>query len=1430
LQELLKKHASFTGDIDTKTVTVFVQSSLYTLAGSWQWELASDAVFCSDVMFNLPEDIIATKGIIHPDDIETLHRGIYYRDVIGEDDTSDVQFRMITSYGEVKTLTGKNIRFVKRELDSNIENPAELLFKTTALQTSVAKEHKLLSLRTAIADFSEKIHHTASWYFNLSTAEAFYSDNYYRLFGLPPQTLNAQAHTFASFIHLEDKDVVLEAIEKSYREKLPLEIEYRIIRADGELRYVQHSSKLDFSEAGQEIVYGVVKDITEQKQKEIQLEEADNLLKMQNKVAEFTEATANVGHWMVDILTRKFSFSDNYYRIFGFKPSELTPSLTVITEVVHPDDRESFKELHRRLILQTTIPDFEFRIIKRDGKIRHLLLKGKLVVTENSEMVVVGTIKDITYERNVEKKLKDVSREIFVKDIGYNAAEQMSASASWIYDTSTGKITPSANLFSLIGAKKDPGEFTPKSLLKYVYPADRDKFSYDAQLMSEDVTANDFEFRLLTRGDTKLFKASFKSVFEEGNKFIVCAIHDVTELQVLAQKLEEKVHFNEALSENVRDKIIAVDAHYSIIEWNKACEVSFGKSRSDVFYHNFFDVFPDARHSDFTVYFSRAFNGESLSEDIQPTTYLKGYHTVRFLPLRDQKGNINGVLLLMTDKTQETELQQHLTYRLSFIESIVDASIDPLIVLDKHLNYTHWNKACERLFRVNKEYIVGKNILDIMPVAMTNPTAVQFKRVLQGDTIYLPAEESEDGTFYEVCLVPIKDLKNQVTGVLWMIRNLANELTLLKHQRKATEVLEAIKEPSFELDKDAVFTYVNNQAEALWGKKKEDLLGKQIWDVFPAALGTGGYHIITEALTENKKVQGEYFSEVVNKYLFMSAMPFETGVIVLFYDISDMRREQHQLQEEHRRLKQAEAVGHVGSFEWEASTGKIYWSDEMYRIHGLEPQSQEITFDTVLSFVDKGFLPDAIEKMKRCRTEVCRTTIIHRIRRADGEFRMVNRQIQSFADETGNVNHLNGTVQDITEQVVAQQKLEQRETELQRNLAILKQSEQLSKSGSWEYEIATGCFNCSEGLYQIFRMKKGTRLTAETHLDQVVKEDRPLAEEIVKNVKEGFQPFEETLRIKIENEVRTFKIKCVVVNNTKGEPERLLGVDMDITEMVRAEEKVRESEHLLKQTAEATPDAVTIFDLVNNQPTYLNRRLAEWVGTTTEDLIQMGMEGRINFVHADDRLRLRQFNDRVAIADTNELLTTEYRIRGKENQWLWICNRSKVFRRDKYGNTTQIFSILQDITLNKTILEELQQKQAFLEQVTDNTPTLIYVYDLEENQFDFVNKRIFDLCGLTEDRMYSMGPHIFNDVLHPEDVERRNSYITNLSTIKEGEIRTFEFRLKVGIDYKWFRFKEAIFNSENGVVKQVIGVGEDITYEKLIMGKIQNEGGEIGLN
>ncbi|HEY9876268.1 MAG TPA: PAS domain S-box protein [Candidatus Obscuribacterales bacterium] len=124
------------------------------------------------------------------------------------------------------------------------------------------------------------------------------------------------------------------------------------------------------------------------------------------------------------------------------------------------------------------------------------------------------------------------------------------------------------------------------------------------------------------------------------------------------------------------------------------------------------------------------------------------------------------------------------------------------------------------------------------------------------------------------------------------------ESALEVSNRKIANILESIADAFFALDHQWQFTYINRQAEPLLQKKAEELLGKNIWDEYPEAVGSTFYNHYHKAISEQITVAFEEFLSPLDRWLEIRAYPGEDGLSVYFRDITERK----QAEEERLRL------------------------------------------------------------------------------------------------------------------------------------------------------------------------------------------------------------------------------------------------------------------------------------------------------------------------------------------------------------------------------------------------------------------------------------------------------------------------------------------------------------------------------------------------
>lgn len=110
-----------------------------------------------------------------------------------------------------------------------------------------------------------------------------------------------------------------------------------------------------------------------------------------------------------------------------------------------------------------------------------------------------------------------------------------------------------------------------------------------------------------------------------------------------------------------------------------------------------------------------------------------------------------------------------------------------------------------------------------------------------------------------------------------------------------TQVLERITDAFFALDDEWRFTYVNQEAEQLLERPKEQLLGKSLWEEFPEIVGSTFYREYHRAMAEQVKVEFEEFYPPLDTWFGVRTYPSEEGLSVYFQDISERKQVEERL-------------------------------------------------------------------------------------------------------------------------------------------------------------------------------------------------------------------------------------------------------------------------------------------------------------------------------------------------------------------------------------------------------------------------------------------------------------------------------------------------------------------------------------------------------
>lgn len=278
-----------------------------------------------------------------------------------------------------------------------------------------AFEKELLHTQNLLTQ-AEAISSTGSIEINFITGERKWSDEFYRILGLAPGSIEPTAEAFVSFLHPDDKEKYLTWFYGNITQKVhSANIETRIIRADGEVRnlYVYGIGIIDENNVPEKI-FGVMQDITERKKAE------EKILQVQ-KLLERAESIAQIGSAEVDFITKNVIWSGELYRMLGLVPHSLDVKFGDLDTYLPGEEKLRYSSwIEHGLKNKLSSNQLESKIIRPDGEVRNVMIYGNAEYDEKGiPQKLFGVFKDVTDDKKNLRELetaKQVYQSLFYQN------------------------------------------------------------------------------------------------------------------------------------------------------------------------------------------------------------------------------------------------------------------------------------------------------------------------------------------------------------------------------------------------------------------------------------------------------------------------------------------------------------------------------------------------------------------------------------------------------------------------------------------------------------------------------------------------------------------------------------------------------------------------------------------------------------------------------------------------------------------------------------------------------------------------------------------------------------------------------------------------------------------------------------------------------
>ena len=356
------------------------------------------------------------------------------------------------------------------------------------------------------------------------------------------------------------------------------------------------------------------------------------------------------------------------------------------------------------------------------------------------------------------------------------------------------------------------------------------------------------------------------------------------------------------------DAIITKTIDGIITSWNKAAEVLFGYTHDEII----------GKHISLIIPKDRINEELEIIEKIKAGKYVKHYETERMRkdgsvfyisltvsPLKDKNGVITGASKIARDITERKLNQEKLLESEQFIKTITDCLPAMVSYWTTDLNCQFANKAFLQWFGKSSEEMLGISRHELMGMDSEdfNKFDNHIQGVLQGEAQRFENVVLKDNgskVYFYIHYLP-KIENDVIKGYYSFIYDITElkfaELEIKKKTEQIGNLLEGITDGFIALDQDMCYTYANKRIAEMLGRTTESMIGKNIWELFPDAIGSATYEAVQLAFKEGKYVCNEDYYAPLN--LWQENRIYSTGNGISMF-IRDITKQKHE--EEHLRL------------------------------------------------------------------------------------------------------------------------------------------------------------------------------------------------------------------------------------------------------------------------------------------------------------------------------------------------------------------------------------------------------------------------------------------------------------------------------------------------------------------------------------------------
>ncbi|MBI1324258.1 PAS domain-containing protein [bacterium] len=1426
----------------------------------WEWNVATGEITANDLWFRQigfePGEVAGHAEVwrnqVHPDD---RHLTLSARTaILGDSSEVFMEYRIVTKSGEIRW-----IRTCGKVVERDAEGIASLIVGSNLDITDRKTAEESLNRSERRYRQALEAAQEASWEVDLLTGEVEVSDQWFRQRGYEPGEISPRVETWLETIHPDDVGKVM-AGRDSFVERGDVNtIEHRIITKTGEIRWLRILAFISEQDAsGRPLrMIGTDLDITDRKLAEESLQRSE--ARLRHALEASHEAV-----WEWDAETGVISVNDQWYRLLGFEPGEIQPSVEVWDRMTHPDDFNRLLRERESFMSGDEIVPTDQRIVTKSGEVRWV--NSSCIITERDESgavrKLVGTSRDITDRKRAEDALERSEKRL-------RYALEAAQESVWEWDAVTGLVSANDLWYRQLGF--EPGEVQPSAEVwdLMTHPDDSERVRLERESLLKTSGFHSIEHRIVTKSGDLRWVKSCGMVLERDEDGLPLKIVG-TSLDITERKIAEQALMR---SENrYRDALEA--AQEGVWEW----DIQTGEIQANDLWFELLGYEPGEVPLNFETWKNSLHPDDQSSITITLFNYLSGqieeysvfyrvitksgevrwHHGTGLIVERDVDGLPTRMTGTTNDITERRAMEEALRrsenrYRLAMQATqesvweldLVKMQVEVNDLWFRHLGYERgeipvsvetWLDAVHpedraELTATHEAFVAGGTVNTAEHRIITKTGDVRWIR-----STVLITDRDDSGR-------PLRMIGSNLD-----VTDRKFAQTELQHRETFQRaVLESAGEAIVVGASTGEITLFNRAAERLLGYSADEMLGKLTPVVFhdPEEVARRAESLTVELgrpiepgfevfvarprLGESETREwtfihkdGHRIPVLLTVSMLMEPSGQLSGFLGIARDISELKKAEADLRESELQLSIALKLAKAGQWKYDVNSDLFTFTDNFYAIFRTTAEAQGgYTMSSAeyarrfLPPEDQHMVADEIDKALLSDDPNYSLVLEHKFLYADGEIGHLAIRFIVRKDESGRTVESIGVNQDITERKRAEEALAISESRL-------RQAMEASRQAVWDWNLVTSEIFVNDLWYSHYGYQPHEfPATLEFWRESLHPDDRDRAVQLLQDALACHTcEYDSEHRIRTKSgEYRWQKcVGTVVERDSAGNPVRMVGTNVDITGRKRMEEEIRLSEQRTRLALEASHEAIWDWDNVSGQ-IFVNDLWYEQLGFAPGE-VDVSIELWTGMIHLEDRERITRSLEECLTGLASEA-RSEHRIVTRQGEIRWIRGTAVVVDRDNSGKPTRMIGTNIDITERKRLESAITASENRLRLAMEAAQEAVWEWDIRTRKV-IANDLWFTHFGYAPGELPSTD-EIWVRTLHPDDRETTlrdlNAYLDGSSEKYDNEHRVI---VKSG-EVRWYRSTGTIVErDESGEPVRMIGTNMDITDRKRIEAELES--------